>query len=71
MVWEESSMGTLGPPERNQSVLEQIKPETSLEGKTTKLKLSYFRHLRRRQGSLEQSVVLGKMECRRKRRRPN
>lgn len=52
-------------------VLEQIKPETSLEGKRAPLKLSYFGHTTRGQGSLEKTVMLGKTEDSRKRGRPN
>ena len=63
----------LGLPERPTSplALEQIKPETSLEAKMTKLKLSYFRYILRRQGSLEKTVMLVKIEGSRKRGRPN
>ena len=55
----------------NRWVLEQIKPEISLEAKMTKLKLSYFRHIMRRQGVLENATMLGKMEGRRGRGRSN
>lgn len=41
--------------QRNKRVLEQIRPETWLEAKMTKLRLSYFRHFIRRQGYLEAS----------------
>ena len=54
----------------NRWVLEQIKPETSLEAKMTKLKLFYFGHIMRTQGSLENTMMLRKTECSRK-TRPN
>lgn len=60
MVLEESSTDTLDTGKRNQWVLEQIKPEMTLEAKMTKLKLFYFAHTRRRQGSLEKTRMLGK-----------
>ena len=44
----------------NKWVLEQIKPGTLLEVKMTKLKLSSFRHIMRRLGSLDKTIVLGK-----------
>ena len=45
----------------NQSILEEINPEYSLEGLMLKLKLSYFGHLMRRADSLEKTLMLGKM----------
>ena len=51
----------------NQSVLKEINPEYSLEGLMLKLKLQYFGHLMRRTDSLEKTLVLGKIEGRRKR----
>ena len=50
----------------NQSVLMENNPEYSLEG--LKLKLQYFGHLTRRADSLEKTLVLGKMESKRRRR---
>ena len=50
----------------NQSVLKEISPEYSLEGLMLKLKLQYFGHLMRRTGSLEKTLVLGKIEGRRR-----
>ena len=41
-------------------VLEQIKPELPPEAKMIKLRLSYFGHIKRRQDSLEKTIVLGK-----------
>ena len=49
------------------SILEQISPEYSLEGLTLKLKLQYFGHLMRRTGSLEKTLILGKIEGGRRR----
>ena len=51
----------------NQSVLKEISPEYSLEGLMLKLKLQYFGHLMRRTDSLEKTLVLGKIEGRRRR----
>ena len=51
----------------NQSILEEISPECSLEGLMLKLKLQYFRHLMRRTDSLEKTLMLGKIEGRRRR----
>ena len=49
----------------NQSILKKINPEYSLEGLMLKLKLQYFGHLMRRTDSLEKTLTLGKIECRR------
>ena len=51
----------------NQSVLKEISPEYSLEGLMLKLKRQYFGHLMRRTDSLENLLMLGKMEGRRRR----
>ena len=51
----------------NQSILKEISPEYSLEGLMLKLKLQYFGHLMQRTDSLEKSLMLGKMEGRRRR----
>ena len=51
----------------NQSTLKEISPEYSLEGLMLKLKLQYFGHLMRRTDSLEKTVMLGKIESRRRR----
>ena len=53
----------------NQSVLKEISPEYSLEGLMPKLKLQYFGHLMGRADSLEKTLMLGKFEARRRRRR--
>ena len=49
----------------NQSILEEINSEYSLEGLMLKLKLQYFDHLMQRDNSLEKTLVLGKTEGRR------
>jgi len=51
----------------NQSILKEITPEYSLEGLILKLKLQYFGHLMRRTDSLEKTLMLGKIDCRRRR----
>ena len=51
----------------NQSILKQINPGCSLEGLMLKLKLQYFGHLIRRTDSLEKTLMLGKIEGRRRR----
>ena len=51
----------------NQSILKEVSPEYSLEGLMLKLKLQYFGHLIRRTDSLEKTLMLGKIEGRRRR----
>ena len=51
----------------NQSILKEISPEYSLEGLMLKLKLQYFGHLMRRANSLEKTLMLGKIEGKRRR----
>ena len=51
----------------NQSILREINPEYSLEGPMLKLKVLYFGHLMQTLDSLEKSLILGKVEGRRKR----
>ena len=51
----------------NQSILKEINPEYSLEGLMLKQKLQYFGHLMPRADSLEQTLMLGKIEGRRRR----
>ena len=58
---------TRGP---NQSILKEISPEYSLEGLMLKLKLQYFGHLMRRTDSFEKTLMLGKIEGRRRRGQP-
>ena len=53
----------------NQSILKEISPEYSLEGPMLKLTLQYFDHLMRRIDSLEKTLLLGKIEGRRRRGR--
>ena len=53
----------------NQSILKEISPEYSLEGLMLKLKLQYFGHLMRKTDSLEKTLMLGKIEGRRRRGR--
>ena len=51
----------------NQSILKEISPEYSLEGQMLKLKLQYFGHLMQRADSFEKTLMLGKIEGRRRR----
>ena len=53
----------------NQSILKEISPEYPLEGLMLKLKLQYFGHLMQRSDSLEKTLMLGKIEGRRRRGR--
>ena len=53
----------------NQSILKKISPEYSLEGLMLNLKLQYFGHLMRRADSFEETLLLGKIEGRRRRGR--
>ena len=53
----------------NQSILKEISPEYSLEGLILKLKLQYFGHLMQRTDSFEKTLILGKMEGRKRRGR--
>ena len=53
----------------NQSILKEINPKYSLEGLLLKLKLQYFGHLMGRTDSLEKTLMLGKIEGRRRRGR--
>ena len=53
----------------NQSILKEISPEYSLERLMLKLKLQYFGHLIQRANSFEKTLVLGKIEGRRRRGR--
>ena len=52
----------------NQSILKEISPEYSLEGLMLKLKLQYFGHLMQRTDSFEKTLMLGKIEGRRRRK---
>ena len=53
----------------NQSILEEISPEYSLEGLRLRLKLQYFGHLMQRTSSFEKTLMLGKIEGRKRRGR--
>ena len=55
------------PWKSNQSILKENNPEHSLEGQTLKLKLQYSGHLMRRADSFEKTLILGKIEGRRRR----
>ena len=55
------------PRRSNQSILQEISPEYSLEGLMLKLKLQYFGHQMRRTDSLENTLMLGKIEGGRRR----
>ena len=71
MLWIAVLRKTLESPlegRSNQSILKEISPEYSLEGLKLKLKLPYFGHLMRRTDSLEKTLMLGKIEGRRRRR---
>ena len=69
MTLEKTLESPLDCKEINQSILKEISPEYSLEGLMLKLKLPYFGHLMRRTDSLEKTVILGKIEGRRRRGR--
>ena len=64
----EKTLESLDPSRSNQSILKEISPGCSLEGLMLKLKLQYFGHLMRRSDSLEKTLMLGKIEGRRRRR---
>ena len=68
MVLEKTlqSLWTVG--RSNQSILKEISPEYSLEGLMLKLKLQYFGHLMRRTDSSEKTLMLRKIEGRRRRK---
>ena len=69
MLLEKTLESPLDCKEMNQSVLKEINPEYSLEGLILKLKLQYFGHLMRTADSLEKTLMLGKIEGRRRRGR--
>jgi len=68
-VLEKTLESPLDSKQSNQSILKEINPEYSLEGLRLKLKLQYFGHLMRRTDSLEKTLMLGKIEGRRRRGR--
>ena len=53
----------------NKSIVKEINPEYALEGLLLKLKLQYFGHLIQRDESLEKTLMLGKIESKRRRER--
>ena len=67
MVLEKNPENPLDIEKIKQSILKEINPEYSLEGLMLKLKLQYFGHLIWRTDSLEKTLILGKIEGRRRR----
>ena len=67
MVLEKTLENSLDTKEIKQSILKEIHPEYSLEGLMLKLKLQYFSHLAQRPDSSEKTLMLGKIEGRRRR----
>ena len=66
MVLEKTVESPLDSKGSKQSVLKEINPECSLEGLMLKLKLQYFGHLMQRVDLLEKTLMLGKIEGRRR-----
>ena len=66
---EKSPESPLASEEINQQILKEINPDYSLKGLILKLKLQYFGHLMRRANSLEKTLILGKIEGKRRRGR--
>ena len=69
VVLEKTLESPLTVRRSNQSILKEINPECSLEGLMLKLQLQYFGHLMQRTDSLEKTMMLGKIEGRRRRGR--
>ena len=69
MVLEKTLKSALDCKESQQSNLKEISPEHSSEGLMLKLKLQYFGHLMKRADSLKKTLMLGKIESRRRRGR--
>ena len=67
VVLEKTLENPLDCKESNQTILKEISPEYSLEGLILKLKLQYFGHLMWRTDSFEKTLILGKIEGRRRR----
>ena len=65
--WTTRVLWTQGSPLNYQSILKEISPGCSLEGLMLKLKLQYFDHLMRRADSFEKTLMVGKIEGRRRR----
>ena len=68
--WKRLLRGPWTARRSNQSILKEINPEYSLERLMLKLKLQYFGHLMQRADSLEETLMLWKLEGRRRRGRP-
>ena len=68
VVLEKTLENHLTTRRSNQSIIKEINPEYSLEGLMLKLKVQYFGHLMRRANSLGNTLMLGKVEGRRRRR---
>ena len=66
MVLEKTLESPLNCKRSNQSILKEISPGCSLEGLMLKLKLQYFGHVLRRADSFEKTLMLGKIEGRRR-----
>ena len=66
MVLEKTLESPLNSRRSNQTILKEISPEYSLEGLMLKLKLRSFGHLMQRTDSLENTLMLGKIEDRRR-----
>ena len=66
-MWKKTFESPLDCKEIQQSILKEMSPEYSLEGLMLKLKLQYFGHLMQRSDSLEKTLMLGKIEGRRRR----
>ena len=69
MVLEKTLESPLNCTEIKQSILKEIIPECSLEGLMLKMKLQYFGHLMQRADSFEKTLMLGKIEDKRRRGR--
>ena len=67
MVLEKTLEISWAARKSNQSILKEIRPECSLEGLMLKLKFQYFGHLIQRADSFEKTLMLGKIEGRRRR----
>ena len=67
MVLEKTLKSPWTARQSNQTILKEIGPEYSLEGLMLKVKLQYFGHLMQRTDSLEKTLMMGKIEGRRKR----
>ena len=67
MVLEKTLESLMDCKETRQSILKEINPEYSLEGLMLKLKFQYYGHLMQRVDSFEKTLMLGKIEGRRRR----